>query len=64
MFSNKLNDLVHSSNEKNIISYHQNKNTINPQLLAIGKGKVAGYFKLEEQIEDAIRNMFDISFLY
>ena len=64
MFSNRLNNLVNSSNKKDVISYCQNKNTKNPQLLAIKKDRVAKHSKLEKQIDNAKRNMSNVNIFY
>lgn len=64
MFSNRLSNLVNSSNKKDIMSRCQNKNTTSFQLLATGKNRVIDYSELEEQIEGAKKDMFDLCFLY
>lgn len=64
MFSNRLDDLIDSSNKENVIIHYQNRNTISLQILAIEKNKVAGHFELKEQIESIKRDISDINFLY
>lgn len=75
-----LDDLIYSSNQKDIIRRHLNKHAISLQLLARRKNRVASHFKIEkraikrnrviayfaikEKIEDANENTFDISFFY
>ncbi len=64
MFSNRLDDLVNSSDKEDIISCHQNRNAISFQLLVIEKNRVVGHSELEERIEGVKKDMSDISFLY
>ncbi len=64
MFSNKLNDLINSSDEEDVISRRRNKNATSPQLPATRRDKVAGHSKPEERMEGAKRNTSDVSFLY
>ena len=64
MFNNKLNDFVDSSDKEDVISCHQNKNAISPQLPAIGRDRVAGHSKPEKQIKGVKKDTFDVSFLY
>lgn len=64
MLSNRFDDLVDSYDEKDIISHCQNQNIMSSQLLAIEKNRVAGHFELKKQIEDAKRDMSDVSFIY
>ncbi len=64
MFSNKLDDLVDSSDEEDVISHRQNRNTTSPQLLATGKDRIAGHSEPEERIEGTKRDTFNVSFLY
>ncbi len=63
-FSNKLDDLVDSSDEEDIISRRQNRNATSPQLPATGRDRVAGHSEPEEQMEGAKGDTFDVSFLY
>ena len=64
MFSNKFDDLIDSSNEENIISRCQNRNTTSLQLPATGKDRAASHFEPKERIEGIKKNTFDISFFY
>ncbi len=64
MFSNRLNDLVDSSDKEDIISRHQNRNATTPQLPATGRDRVASHFELEEQKRDAKEDTSDVSYLY
>ena len=45
IFSNRLNDLVNSSDEEDVINQYHNKNAMSPQLPAIVKNKVVNYSK-------------------
>ncbi len=63
MFSNKFDDLIDSFNKEDIISHHQNRNAMNPQLLATGKNRVTTHSKLKERMEDVKRDTSDESFL-
>ncbi len=64
MFNNKLDDLVDSSNKEDVISHHQNKNATSPQLPAISRNKfTTNHSESEKQIEDAKRDMSNVSFL-
>ena len=64
IFNNRLDDLIDSSNKKDIISYYQNRNATNSQLPATGKDRVTSYFELEERIEGVRGDMSDVSFFY
>ncbi len=64
MFSNRLDDFVNSSDEEDVISRHQNRNTMSPQLLTIRKDRVTSYFEPKERIESVKGDMSDVSFLY
>lgn len=80
IFSNKLDDLVNSSNEEYVISCSQNRNITSLWLPTIGGNRVASSFKVEKriikknrvascfqmkkEIEDANKDMFEVSFLY
>lgn len=80
IFSNRLDNLVNSYDEENIISHCQNRNATSPQLPAIEKNRVAGHSKIEEgaternrvtgcfeikeEIESVNEDTFDVSFLY
>ena len=48
IFSNGLDDLVNSSDDKNVISRRQKKNATSPQLPAIGRNGVAGHSGIEK----------------
>ncbi len=63
-FSNRLDDLVNSSDKKDVISRRQNRNATSSQLSAKGRDRVAGHFGLEERIEGTKGDMSDVSFLY
>ena len=64
MFYNRFNNLVNSSDKKDIISHCQNKNVTSSQLSAIEKNRIAGHSKPEEQTESAKRDKSDVSFFY
>ena len=64
IFSNKLDNLVDSSDKEDIISRRQNKNVTSHQLPAIGKDRVAGDSESEERIEGTKKDMSNVSFLY
>ena len=64
MYNNRLDNLVKSSNKEDVINYSLNKNTTSPQLLAIGKDKVAHHSELKERIKGAKRDTSDVNFLY
>lgn len=50
IFSNKLDDFVNSSNNEDIISHCQKRNTISPQLLVTERNGVASHSKIEQGI--------------
>ncbi len=62
--NNRLDNLVNSSNEEDVISRRQNRNATNPQLPATGRDRVASHFELEEQMESVKEDTSDVSFLY
>ncbi len=64
IFSNRLDDLVDSSNEEDVISRRQNKNATSPQLPATGRDRVADHSEPEKRIEGAKEDISDVSFLY
>lgn len=80
MFSNRLDDLIDSNNEKNVINRRQNKNATNPGLLAIErngvtdqfemekrvikKNGIIDHFQMEEEMEDTNGNTSNIIFFY
>ncbi len=64
MFSNRLDDLVDSSDEEDVISCRQNRNATSPQLSATGRDRVAGHSEPEERVEGAKGDTSDISSLY
>ena len=47
-YSNKIDDLVDSSDKKNVISCRQTRNATSPQLLDIERNRVAGHSKIEK----------------
>lgn len=47
-FSNRIDNLVNTSNKKNVISRCQTKNATSPQLLGIERNKVANYSDLKK----------------
>ncbi len=63
-FSNRLDNLVDSSDKEDVISRRRNRNTTSPQLSATGRDRVAGHSEPEEQMEGAKGDMSDVSFLY
>lgn len=50
IFSNKLNYLDNSLDNKDIISRCQKRNTISPWLLATGRNRIVGYFKIKKGV--------------
>ena len=48
IFSNRLDDLINSSGNKDVISRRKRKNTTSPRLLATRRNAVAGHFGMEE----------------
>ena len=48
IFSDRLDDLVDSSNNKDVISRRQKRNATSPRLPATGKNGVAGHSGIEE----------------
>ncbi len=64
IFSNRLDDLVNCSDKKDVISHHQNRNTISPQLSATGRDRVTGHFEPKERMEGAKGDTSDVSLLY
>ena len=48
IFSNRLDDLVDSSDDKDVISRRRRKNATSPRLPAIGRNGVAGHSGIEE----------------
>ena len=49
IFSNRLDDFVDSSDNKDLISGRQSKNTTSPQLPATKRNRDTGYSKMEER---------------
>ena len=49
IFSNRFDDLVDSSDNKDVISRRQKKNATSPQLPAIGKNGVVGHSGIEKE---------------
>lgn len=64
IFNNKFDDLINSSDKKNVISCRQNRNSISLQLPAIKRNRVAGHFEPEEKMEGVKGDISDVSFLY
>lgn len=64
MFSNRLDDLIDSFDEEDVISRCQNRDSTSPRMLATGRNKVAGHSEIDEKIEDVNKNTFDVSFFY
>lgn len=80
IFSNRLDDFVNSYDEKDVISYCQNRNTMSLQLFVIEKNRVADHSEIEkraiernrviscsemeEEMEGTNKDIFDINFLY
>lgn len=80
MFSNRLDDLVDSSDEEDVISRRRNRNATSPGLPATGRNRVAGHSdmeegaternrvagrsEIEEGTEGANGDTFDVGFLY
>ncbi len=63
-FSNRLDDLVDSSDEEDVINCRRNRNAMSPQLPAIGRDRVVGDSEPEERMEGAKGDTSDVSFLY
>ncbi len=63
-FSNRLDDLIDSFDEEDIISRRQNRNATSPQLSATRRDRVAGHSKPEERMEGAKGNTSDVNFFY
>lgn len=49
IFSNRLDDLVNSFDNNNVISHHQRKNATSSQLLVIGKNRVTSHSGIEKK---------------
>ena len=49
VFSSRLDDLVNSSDKKDVIRCRQIKNAISPELLRTRKNKIASYSKIKEE---------------
>ncbi len=64
MISNKLDDLVDSSNGEDVISRRQNRNVTSSQRPAIRRDRVVGHSEPEEEMEGAKRDTSDINFFY
>lgn len=64
LFSNKLNNLVNSFEEENIISCHPGKNATSPQLLATKRNRVTSNSELDEGMEGSNKDTLDVSFFY
>ncbi len=63
-FSNRLDDLVDSSDEEDVISRRRNRNATSPQLPSTGRDRVAGHSEPEERMEGTKGDTSDVSFLY
>lgn len=64
ILSNKLDDFVDNFDKEDVISCHQNRNAIIPQLPDTEMSRVAGYFGPEEGIKNTNRDMSHVSFSY
>lgn len=80
VFRNRFDEFVDSNDEENIISYYQNRNTTSLLLPATRtnrddshfeiegrvteKNKIADHSGIEEEMEGANRNIFDVSYVY
>ena len=48
LFSNKLDDLVDSFDDKDVISRRRKENVTRPRLSVIGRNEVASHFEIEK----------------
>lgn len=48
IFSDRLDDLVNSSDDEDVISRHRKRNATSPRLPATGRNGVAGHSEMEE----------------
>lgn len=64
IFNKRLDDLIDSFDKENVISHCQNRSPISPQLPATGRNKATGHSELEDGMEDANKDMSDVSFFY
>lgn len=64
LFSNRLDDLVDSSDEEDIISRRLGRNVTSPQLPATRGNRVSGNSELDESMEGSNRDTVDVSFLH
>lgn len=55
IFSDRLNNLINSSNNKDVISYGQKKNVTSPQLLAKRRNRVSGQVEIEKKVAERNR---------
>lgn len=55
IFSDKLDNLVNSSGDENIISRCRKKNATSPRLLVTGRNGVASYSEIEEGVAEKNR---------
>ncbi len=62
--SNRLDDLVDSSNKEDVFSRHRNRNATSPQLPATGRDRVTNHSEPEERIKGAKKDTSDVSFFY
>ena len=61
-FSNRLDDLVNTSNKEDIISHRQTRNTTSLRLLDTGRNKVAGHSERGDGMEDVNGDMSEVCF--
>lgn len=69
LFSNRLDNFIHSSNKENVIGCRSDKKTTSFWLSAIQENRVAGNFELDEKILDKEikglkKDKLDVSFLH
>ncbi len=64
IFSNRLDDLVDSSDKEDVINCRQNRNATSLQLPAIRSNRIASYFEPKKWMKGAKGDTSDISFLY
>lgn len=55
IFSNKLDNFVNSSDNEDIISHYQKKNTTSPWLPITGRNRVASHSGMEEKTAETNR---------
>lgn len=64
LFSNRLDDFVDSSDEKDIISRRPDRNATSLRLPATQENRVAGDSELDEGMEGSNGDTLDVSFLH